>query len=301
VGASGLLGLGFPLNGNIWSEAVIGLYQQTQQAVPQSTASLFFPIIPLLQFEGDIEQAVISLVVTRLGPQGTNNPRTSGGTLPTSPQATLSNGTMTFGGYPSGMSESDFTWTQVPVVSVSNQYRNYGFPASTGNRWTTRLEAVYFNGARLIDSQIQPVADAKYALIDTGNPIMNIANDVLAQMTNAWAANPENYVLPCDSPFDLVFQFGGTNFTLSREDILVPSVAAIDSGNYGGYARTDCQAQMQPFTPTSNEIGPDTSQTHQLGDVFLRNVVSVFDFGDVWNSAANPPRIGFRSTTPPAS
>ena len=86
----------------------------------------------------------------------------------------------------------------------------------------------------MIDSQIQPVTDANYALIDTGNPIMNIANDVLAQMTNAWAANPEvsppllplpvegaryeessfcrysfqNYVLPCDSPFDLVFQFG---------------------------------------------------------------------------------------------
>lgn len=37
----------------------------------------------------------------------------------------------------------------------------------------------------------------------------------------------------------------GTNFTLSREDILVPSVAAIDSGNYGGYARTDCQAQVR--------------------------------------------------------
>lgn len=54
----------------------------------------------------------------------------------------------------------------------------------------------------------------------------------------------------------------------------MPSIAAIDSGNYGGYATTDCQAQMQPFTPTSNEIGPNTSQTYQLGDVFLRNVVS---------------------------
>lgn len=54
----------------------------------------------------------------------------------------------------------------------------------------------------------------------------------------------------------------------------MPSIAAIDSGNYGGYATTDCQAQMQPFTPTNNEIGPNTSQTHQLGDVFLRNVIS---------------------------
>lgn len=98
-----------------------------------------------------------------------------------------------------------------------------------------------------------------------------------------------------------------------KEDVLVPSIAAIDSGNYGGYATTDCQAQMQPFTPTNNEIGPDTSQTHQLGDVFLRNVISgepyvlrcrtlakltcaVFDYGDLSNAASQPPRIGLRST-----
>lgn len=31
---------------------------------------------------------------------------------------------------------------------------------------------------------------------------------------------------------------------------------------------------MQPFTPTANEIGDDTSQTYQLGDVFMRNVIT---------------------------
>lgn len=163
------------------------------------------------------------------------------------------------------------------------------------------------NGVKLLDSRIQPVADANYALLDTGNPILAMASDVLAQITNAWAANPDvsnpfstpskdlhlhasvmtdptylsliiplkqNYVLPCDSAFDLVFQFGGTNFTISKEDVLVPSVAAIDSYNYGGYAANDCQAQIQPFTPTGNEVGPETSQTHHLGDVFFRNAIS---------------------------
>lgn len=47
------------------------------------------------------------------------------------------------------------------------------------------------NGAKLIDSRIQPVADANYALLDTGNPILAMATDVLAQITNAWAANPD--------------------------------------------------------------------------------------------------------------
>lgn len=297
VGASGLLGLGFPLNGNIWSDVVIGLYQQTKEPVPRSTSSSYFPIVPLLQVQNQIAASMYSLVVTRLGPSDSNNPKTSGGTLPTSPQATLSSGVMTFGDYPENMREGDFTWCQVPVVTVSNQYREYGYPESTGNRWTTKTDAVYFNGVKLIDSRIQPVAEANYALLDTGNPILAMATDVLAQITNAWAANPDNYVIPCDSPFDLVFQFGGQNFTMNKEDVLVPSTAAIDSYNFGGYARTDCQAQIQPFTPTGNEVGPETSQTHHLGDVFFRNVISVFDYGDLYNAASNPPRIGLYSTT----
>lgn len=47
------------------------------------------------------------------------------------------------------------------------------------------------NGAQLIDSRIQPVQGANYALLDTGNPIMAIPPDVIAQITNAWAANPD--------------------------------------------------------------------------------------------------------------
>lgn len=95
------------------------------------------------------------------------------------------------GGYPSGYGENDFTWSPVPYVTVSETYKNYGFPTSTGNRWTTKLEAIYFNGVRLIDSQLQPTPGSNYALIDTGNPIMNLASDVLAQITNAWASNPD--------------------------------------------------------------------------------------------------------------
>ena len=65
-----------------------------------------------------------------------------------------------------------------------------------GNRWTTQLQAIYFNGAKLIDSRTQPVENSNYALLDTGNPIMAIANDVLAQITNAWAANPDVSAIP---------------------------------------------------------------------------------------------------------
>lgn len=70
----------------------------------------------------------------------------------------------------------------------------------------------------------------------------------------------------------------GNNFTMLKEDVLVPSTAAIDSYNYGGYATTNCQAQMQPYQPTQNEIGPDTSMTYHLGQ------------SDQYNSAAERPR-----------
>ena len=194
------------------------------------------------------------------------------------------------------MSESQFTWSEVPVVSISDTYISYGFPTSSGNRWTTQIDSIYFNGAKLITSRLQPEPNSNFALIDSGNPIMGIATDVLAQITNAWAANPSNYVLPCNTTFNLVFQIGGTNFSVNKQDVLVPSITAIDSSNYGGYATTDCQAQMQPFTPTGNELGEDTSQTFQLGDVFLRNVITAYDYGSLTNALDNPPRIGFYST-----
>lgn len=151
-----------------FQQAMNAIYASTRQAVSAATSASWFPIVPLLQAQGKISNTMFSVVLTRLGPAGSNNPRTSGGTLPTSPQATLSEGSLTFGDYPEGYSSSDFVWSSVPYVTISNQYRAYGWPQSTGNRWTTQLEAIYFNGAKLIDSQIQPEAGANYALIDTG-------------------------------------------------------------------------------------------------------------------------------------
>ena len=122
----------------------MAIYQQTKQKVSQAVSSSYFPIVPLLYYQNVIPSAIYSLVVTRLGPTDDNNPKSSGGTLPTSPQATLlSEGSMVFGDYPENMSEGQFTWCEVPVVTVSDTYRGYGFPDSTGNRWTTKTDAVY--------------------------------------------------------------------------------------------------------------------------------------------------------------
>lgn len=80
---------------------------------------------------------------------------------------------------------------------------------------------------------------------------------------------------PCDSDFELILQFAGKNFTLAKEDILVPSYLAIDSLDLGGSTSQQCQFQAQPDDPTEDEFGPFTSITYQFGDPLLRNVAMV--------------------------
>lgn len=98
--------------------------------------------------------------------------------------------------------------------------------------------------------------------------------------------------MPCDSAFEFILQFSGKNFTMSKEDFLVPSSEALDSANFGGSASTGCQFQAQPSDPTPDEVGPGTSITYALGAPFLRNVISAFDYGNLNDASSQPPRIG---------
>jgi len=84
---------------------------------------------------------------------------------------------------------------------------------------------------------------------------------------------------------------------MNATDFLVPSYAALDTLGYGGYAVRDCQVQMQPGEVYPDEIGPGTSITYQLGDPFLRNVISVFDYGSLADAENDSPRIGLRAKT----
>lgn len=288
TGASGLLGLGFPLNGIVWLEAITRYYNQTGQALSLNESAEYWPIVPLLFHEERIPRNLFSVEVDR-------NNETVVPTAATQFDYT-EGGTLTLGDFPEGLGESDFSWSPVPVVEFNEVGQARGLPVATGNRWTTPLEAIYFNGRRLDDTlQQTDNEDGYFVLIDTGNPSTALPSDVLSQITNAFAANPDNLVVPCDSPFELIFQIGGTNFTMASEDFLVPSVEALDSLQFGGFSTQGCQLQAQPNSPTPNEIGPGTSISYLFGAPFLRSVYSVFDYGDLTNSLATPPRIGLRS------
>lgn len=65
TGASGLLGLGFPLNGIIWLQFVAQYYNQTGEALPLDQSAQYWPIVPLLYHEGRISRNLFSVEVDR--------------------------------------------------------------------------------------------------------------------------------------------------------------------------------------------------------------------------------------------
>ena len=143
------------------------------------------------------------------------------------------------------------------------------------------------------------------ALIDSGNPTQILPLDVMSQITNAYANNRAGLTIACSSPFELIYQFAGTNYTMRKEEMLVPASQAIDTLGLNGVATTNgCQFQAQPSAPLPNALGALTSVTYQLGDPFYRNVMTVYDYGNIENALLEPPRIGLRpqgATRQPAS
>jgi len=297
TGASGLLGLGFPINGEIWLQMVELYYNTTGEWPTTAQSSAYYPIVPLMHAQGTIAANLFSLEVSRLGPRAIFESILYANNF----NYTENGGILTLGDYPEGTSESDYTWSDVPIIRFTEAGQARGFPAATGNRWTLPLEYIFFNGKRLDNTTLQPsVIDdggVYYALLDSGNPSISIPSDMMEQITNAYAGNRAGLTIPCDTPFDLVFQMGGQNFSMNSTDFLVPSYAALDSLAIGGRAVDNCQFQAQPNRPYGDEIGPRTSITYQLGDPFLRNVYSVFDYGSLEDAEDNNPRIGLRQRT----
>jgi hypothetical protein len=94
TGASGLLGLGFPLNGIIWLEFIARYYNETGQPMPLEQSANYWPIVPLLYHEQRISRNLFSVEVDR-----DSNAVTS-----TASSATLfdytEGGTLTLGDFP---------------------------------------------------------------------------------------------------------------------------------------------------------------------------------------------------------
>lgn len=95
TGASGLIGLGFPLDGDIFI-TICEAFNETGQPLSIQQASAYYPLVPTLQQQGKIQQNIFSLVVDRL-PIDVEAPAEV-----VAFNYTRANGTFTVGDYPTG-------------------------------------------------------------------------------------------------------------------------------------------------------------------------------------------------------
>ncbi|KAL8290581.1 hypothetical protein RQP46_002839 [Phenoliferia psychrophenolica] len=319
--SSGILGLGFILNAVSFSAVVTA---EAAKGAPLSAeeATAYWPLIPFLAHNGTIEAPLFALQLehTPWSQVVASATQALSGIVNVSySDFVYEGGTLTLGGLPDGLAESDFTFVDVPLPAygLPASLQEMGYPApNSALAWQAPVEIIYFNNERLADTTLQPSlandSGRFYSLVDSGNHGFNLPSDMLSQIvrvfhgrfslkltltvhwTDAWAANPANLTIPCNTTFVLTFTIGGKNFTITDE-LLIPSVTAPVFNSIGatGQATQDCQFVGQPATPLPGQFGPGTSQTYAFGDIILKELITVFDYGDTLNVTQKAPRLGF--------
>jgi len=142
------------------------------------------------------------------------------------------------------------------------------------NRWVTTLDAVIVNGQRLTGHGLKGDANGLSALLDTGTSLAQappfFVDAMYASIPGSQQQNGQ-YEVPCDAKIDISFVFAGATFPVHPIDATFP--VKDDNGNVvciGAFSYSD----------------PNEGLDFILGDSFLRNVYSLYDFGS-WTSVAD--------------
>ncbi|KAL5342551.1 aspartic peptidase domain-containing protein [Aspergillus crustosus] len=152
-------------------------------------------------------------------------------------------GTVTFGGVDKTKIKGDISYTDVAESSI---------------HWSIPLDDASVDGKACGFTN-------KFAIIDTGTSYSLLppkdADAVHALIPGSKRLSDENFLVPCDSTSDVRFTFSGLSYSMSPKDYIG---ARLESG--GGCISTLISQAV---------FGDDVMI---LGDTFLKNVYTVFDF-----------------------
>lgn len=134
-------------------------------------------------------------------------------------------------------------------------------PLTSQDYWTVQLDSFTINGAS--------VTSTTKAILDTGTSLLAGPTDDVKKIASTVGAkpfflNPKEFTIDCSKvptlP-DLVFTMGGANFTIAGKDYVI---------NSGGTCL---------FAMTGIDVPAPAGPLWILGDVFIRQYYTVFDWG----------------------
>ncbi|KAG9123939.1 hypothetical protein FRC07_013422 [Ceratobasidium sp. 392] len=160
--------------------------------------------------------------------------------------------------------------------------------------WSVLLDAIAINGQNQTLSSTVNLGDTtppdgKLAVVlDTGYSLpqltTQLAHDIYTSMGGVLFAGDNTsstYIVPCMAEASLMFYIGGRTIPIHPLDLTFVNTIRFNNQNV-----TFCQNAFQPFT--SRAGGGDLDLI--LGDAFLRNVYTVYDYGDFIDGTSGSPR-----------
>ncbi|KAJ5711601.1 Aspartic-type endopeptidase ctsD [Penicillium malachiteum] len=141
------------------------------------------------------------------------------------------------------------------TVDITKFDGNISYTATNSDIWTIPLDDVYVNGTACGFT-------GKSATIDTGTTYIlippNDAATLFAQVPGSIKSD-SNYIIPCNSTANIELSFSGIKYSISPDDYI------------GATSTNGCVSTIVGYQSTG-------SNDWLVGDVFLKNVYSVFDF-----------------------
>jgi len=153
-----------------------------------------------------------------------------------------------------------------------------------GRRWTALLEGISVDASSIRLRTALPglPSNSLAALLDSGAPFANLpkrlVDDIYSRIPGAvpFTDNDgeEMWIVPCNTTSVVMFKFGGEDFPVHPLDLSTFSnTIRVAGGRY-----IACLGVFQPLSDGWAGDNPDLELV--LGTSFLRNVYSVWDYGD---------------------